>query len=202
MTANLVLDCVIGAPSRPRQIHLLRDPNNNSLRDQTAHISLITQLAFRDRGALYCTGTDDKPPHDWRVPHTPFLVSDQLGELERGKYFATIAVIQTPAAIADIPVSSPVENSTTRHLRNRCVTDYCNLVQCPAAQKAQMLLCAECYDEEVTRAHNASLPTAAPAPSTTDLPIPQEVPVVNTYAMAWTDGGCRDVTVGKKNSAM
>jgi len=61
-----------------------------------------------------------------------------------------------------------------------------------------MLLCAECYDEEVTRAHNASLSTAAPAPSTTDLPIPHEVPVVNTYAMAWTDGGCRDVTVGKK----
>jgi hypothetical protein len=96
MTDNLVLNCVFGAPSRQRQIHLLRDPNNNSLRDQTAHISLITQLAFRDRGALYCTGTDDKPPHDWRVPHTPFLVSDQPGELERGKYFATIAVIQPP----------------------------------------------------------------------------------------------------------
>ncbi len=58
-----------------------------------------------------------------------------------------------------------------------------------------MLLCAKCYDD---RAQNVLSLTAVPDPSTRDLPILQEVAVDNTYAMAWTDGGRRDVRITKQ----
>ena len=51
----------------------------------------------------------------------------------------------------------------------------------------------DCYDEEVTREQNLLLRVAATVDSA--VPIPREDTNDNTYAMAWTDGGCRDVFI-------
>jgi len=56
------------------------------------------------------------------------------------------------------------------------------------ALQADKLLCAECYDMEVTCVQNIQPATVVTAPA---VPIHQKVAVDNTYAMAWTDGGAQ-----------
>ena len=188
-STNLTLyrDYMFGAPSRNRQIHLLRD-------EATEQIYLITQLAFRHNGAYYSSGTDGKPPHDWRLPHTRLIFPAQPEERERAKYLGPGLATETHAATSHTLALSPGKTSTTHNLRNRCATEHCGLAQCHVALQADKLLCAECYDMEVTCVQNIQLATVVTAP----VPIYQKVVVDNTYAMAWTDGGRRDITIKKQ----
>jgi Reverse transcriptase-like len=87
------------------------------------------------------------------------------------------------------------DRSTQLHgtTRNHCATEHCTLVQGAAAIQAKRPLCDACYDIEVTRGNNIQV-TVVPAPPTTK--IPRKIPEDNTYAMSWTDGGRRNVTIG------
>ena len=62
--------------------------------------------------------------------------------------------------------------------------------------KAKRSLCEDCYDEELTREHNAQLPPRSPVSPV--VPVPRAANEDNTYAMAWTDGGRRDVFIRKQ----
>ncbi len=67
--------------------------------------------------------------------------------------------------------------------------------KCQVALQADKLLFAERYDMEATYVRNIQPATAVTAPA---VPIHQKVVVDNTYAMAWTDGGRRDITIKKQ----
>ena len=115
---------------------------------------------------------------------------------ERPRYLQATPSTEQPVASPEPPALSPKDTSIARSLRTRCGTVDCNLVPCAAALQAKRPLCAECYDEEVTREQNLLLRATATADFA--VPIPRESPDDNTYAMAWTDGGRRDVLINNR----
>ena len=184
---------MFSAASSVKQIHIVLDAENNSLLDQTAHFSLLTKFGFKSKGTQYCVGTDGTPPHDWRLTPSPFETPTEAEGTERWKYLHAARLTAPHATTSGTPALSPVATPTIRRpLRDRCVTEHCGLLPSVAALQAKRQLRAQCYDEEVTREENILLGTTATAAPA--MHIPQETPEDNTYAMAWTDGGCADVS--------
>ena len=185
---NLTLACVFSAPNCPKQIHILLDAEINSEHDQTAHFSLITGFAFNFKGGSYSVGTSTGiPTHDWRLTHTPFDTPTEPAGTERLKYLNIALPSEYHATTSEKSSVPPKATSSSRSLRDRCTTEHCRIVQCAAAIQAKRSLCEDCYDEELTREHNAQLPP--PTPISPVVPIPRAVNEDNTYAMAWTNGG-------------
>ena len=69
-TSNLTLYCVFSAPNSIRQIHVLLDARTKTVRDQSAHFSLITQFAFKDRATRTVLGATGprRTTGDWFPP--------------------------------------------------------------------------------------------------------------------------------------
>ena len=132
------------------------------------------------------------PAYDWRLEPSHFDTPAEPAGTERSKYLQAALPAERPAATTHTPVPASVATSTTRFPRNRCTTEccateHCGLIQCVAAVQAKLPLCEECYDMELTRESNLQLT----APAVPAKHIPRVVSEDNTYAMAWTDGGCK-----------
>ena len=144
-TPNLTLDCVFSAASSVKQIHVVLVAENNSLLDQTAHFSLLTQFGFKSKGSQYCVGTDGTPPHDWRLTPSPFETPTEAEGTERWKYLHAARLTAPHATTSGTPAFSPVATPTIRRpLRDRCVTEHCGLCPSVAALQAKRQLCAQC----------------------------------------------------------
>ena len=180
--------------NQPFQAHLLLDADVDTVRDQTAHFSLLTEFSYKLKGTGYASGTS---PWDFRFPQAG--VVDNPAELDSELVISPSFILPDPNLYAptdkgNAPLDSNSPPSPTLTLpnrfRQRCSAVSCHLIVSSEALSLGQQLCGNCLIAKTAR------PAIIAHPTTTILPQQSQ----NNYGRAWTDGGCRDVYVVKKGT--